>query len=227
MLEKLRLLGVAHGKMILNAVDTTAFSCCAKAPGLMQKHGLSADQTIVLHVSNLKSVKRFRDLINSTDRALQENDRLVYVIVGDGPPRARHESACAAQGLTDRVKFIGWVSYDAILDYIRLADIVIMPSESEGLARVYLETQACGRLLLASDISAAREISNQGANAMLFRKGVIDDLTTKTLLAASDPNLRVTIGHRAREYVVRHHSLEDAVVSYEAMLQYLVRSESP
>ena len=46
------------------------------------------------------------------------------------------------------------------------------------------------------------------------------------LLAASDPDLRVAIGHRAREYVVRHHRLEDAVASYEAMLQSLVRSKA-
>ncbi|MCZ6771164.1 MAG: glycosyltransferase, partial [Proteobacteria bacterium] len=103
MLEKLRSLGIAHGKLILNAVDATAFSCGAKAPGLMQKHGLSADETIVLHVSNLKSVKRVHDLIEFTHRALQENDRLVYVIVGDGPLRASLESACASQGLRDRV----------------------------------------------------------------------------------------------------------------------------
>ena len=102
-----------------------------------------------------------------------------------------------------------------------------MPSETEALAQAYVETMACGRMLLASDIPAAREISNQGATAMLFRKGDIDDLTTKTLLAASDPDLRLAIGRRAREYVVRHHRLENAIASYEAMLQILARGKAP
>ena len=124
------------------------------------------------------------------------------------------------------MKFVGWVPHDNMPEYIRLADIVIMPSEAEGLARVYLETQACGRLLLASDIPAAHEISNQGATAMLFRTGDIDDLTTKTLLAASNPDLRVAIGHWARQNVVRHHRLEEAVASYEATLQNLVHSKA-
>ena len=42
--------------------------------------------------------------------------------------------------------------------YLNLADLVLLPSESEGLARIYLEAQACGKTLVCSDIPAAREV---------------------------------------------------------------------
>jgi glycosyltransferase involved in cell wall biosynthesis len=54
-------------------------------------------------------------------------------------------------------------------DYINLADIVVMPSAAETQALVYLETQACARLLLASDIPGAREVIVDGETGLLFR----------------------------------------------------------
>ena len=54
-----------------------------------------------------------------------------------------------------------------------------MPSESEAFPLVYLETQACGRLLLASDIPAGREVVVPGDNGLLFRTGDVADLTAR------------------------------------------------
>ena len=103
--------------------------------------------------------------------------------------------------------------------YMNLADLVVMPSEREGLSRVYLEAQACAKTLLASDIPGAREAVTHGETGLLFRRGDIDDLTEKTLLAAGDPALRARIGRQARQYVERHHDIDRAVDQYMALLQ--------
>lgn len=227
MLEKLQCLGITQGVVIRNSIDTVAFSPGPKSPELLRRLGLAEDQTVIMHISNLKAVKRVHDVIESAERVLHEDERLVYVMVGDGPLRAEFEQGCAARNLADRIRFVGWVPNEKMPDYVRLADIVVMPSEAEGLARAYLETQACGRLLLASDIASAREISNRGETAILFRKGDINDLTAKTMLAARDAGLRATIGRRAREFVVRRHGLAEAVASYDAILQKLVCIQPP
>jgi glycosyltransferase involved in cell wall biosynthesis len=56
-------------------------------------------------------------------------------------------------------------------DYINLADVVVMPSEREGQSLVYLEAQACGKLIVASDIPAAREVITDGETGLLFERG--------------------------------------------------------
>ena len=71
-----------------------------------------------------------------------------------------------------RVRFAGWIDYARMPDYINLGDIVVMPSESEGLARVYLEAQACARVLVASDIPPAREVVTEGETGLLFPRSV-------------------------------------------------------
>ena len=106
---------------------------------------------------------------------------------------------------------------------MNLADLVVMPSESEGLARVYLEAQACGRTLIASDIAAAREVVIHGQTGLLFRKGDLEDMAEKILLAAGDPLLREKIGKPAREQVLRRHDLETIAEEYLVLIRDLVR----
>ena len=144
-------------------------------------------------------------------------------MVGDGPLRAEVEEACRERGLAERFRFTGWIDYPRMPSYIRLADLVLMPSEWEVQALVYLETLACGRLLVASDIPAAREVITDGETGLLFRMGDVDDLTEKTLLAAGSPALRAVIAGKARE-AVRAHSLDTVAVQFAALLEGVVRA---
>lgn len=219
--QGLRRLGLDRVRTIQNTVDLGAFSPRPKKSALLQKLGLSGDEVVVMHVANLQARKRSLDVVWSADSALRQDRSLVYVIVGDGPLRATMELACRERQLAERFRFVGWVPYHQVPDYVNLADLVVMPSEAEGLSRVYLETQASGRVLLASDIPAAREVVVHGETGLLFSKGDIEDLAKKTLLAASDPGLRADIGHRARERV-RAHSLGDGIAAYASTIARVV-----
>jgi len=159
-------------------------------------------------------------------QALQRNPKLVYVIVGDGPPRKAMEDACREKRLMERFRFTGWVDYARMPAYINLADVMLMPSEAEGLARIYLETQACGRVLVASDIPAAREVVTDGETGLLFRVGDADDLAKKTLSAAGDLELRVRIGRNALERV-KAHALPAALASYVEVFNRASRGQEP
>jgi len=217
-------LGFANVTVIPNAVDLERFAPRPKDATLLRALAVPDGHVVVLHASNLKGVKRPLDLVASAAQAARETPRLVYVIVGDGTYRGAMEEACRELGVAGQFRFTGWMDYVRIPDLINLADVVVMPSESEGLSRVYLEAQACGRLLLASDIAPAREVITDGETGLLFRMGDIADLTAKTLLAAGDPRLRAAIGRRARERV-RAHALDDVVAAYEGTMEACRRGD--
>jgi len=220
--ESLRPLGVNRIKVIPNPVDMHRFSPGLKDGALRRELAIPEDNIVILHVSNLKPVKRPLDLVSSAERALQENSKLVYVIVGDGPCREIMEEACKKKLISASFKFVGWVDHDRVADYINLGDMVVMPSEAEGQALVYLETQACARLLMASDIPAAREVIVDAETGLLFRKGNIEDLTAKTLLVAGEPKLRAAIGRKARQQV-KAHALNNVVATYAFVLAEVVQ----
>jgi glycosyltransferase involved in cell wall biosynthesis len=223
--EKLAAFKFPPIRVIPNAVDLAAFAPSARNMTLFRELGAKDGDVLILHMSNLKEIKRPLDLVMSAEQALRRNPHLYYVIVGDGPLRQPLEAACRERLIRERFAFTGWVEHECVADYLNLADLVVMPSESEGQARVYLETQACGRTLLASDIASAREVVVHGKTGLLFRRGNIEDLTEKTLAAARDPQLRESIGRQARDRV-GVHALDAVIAAYDAMLGEVVAASA-
>src|SRR5581483_1724901 len=210
-------LGFTRARVAENVTDARRFVPAAKDPALLRALGIAGEAVVVAHVSNLKDVKRPLDVVASAARTLRERADLVYLVVGDGPGRAAMEEACARAGVAEHFRFTGWVEHTRIPAHLNLADVVVMPSESEGRALVYLETQACGRVLLASDILAAREVIADGETGVLFGKGDGEALAAKTLALAADPELRFAIVARARR-AVAGQTIEGLVDEYEAIL---------
>jgi glycosyltransferase involved in cell wall biosynthesis len=97
-----------------------------------------------------------------------------------------------------------------------------MPSDFEGMARVYLEAQACGRALLASDIPAASEVIEDGLTGILYRRGDINELAKKIAILARDPIQRQTLGENARKQIEERHSLDQIAAEYNHALSSVV-----
>jgi glycosyltransferase involved in cell wall biosynthesis len=218
MAEGLRHLGLDRVEVVLNAVSLRRFAPRPKDEALLRQLDIPPGSVVVMHVAALKDVKRPMDLVKAAPRLLAQHPLLAFVIVGDGPLRAELAGAAQALGVAAHFRFTGWRDYDEIPDLLNLADLVVMPSESEGLARVYLETMASGRTLVASDIPAAREVVQDGRCGLLFKKGDIGDLTATVLRATASADLRASLGRAAREQS-QHYSLDRAVADYLAAFE--------
>jgi glycosyltransferase involved in cell wall biosynthesis len=216
--ETLLELGCKPVKTIPNAVDLYTFSPRPPNPALRERLGIRHDDIVVAHASNMKMVKRPLDIVEAAALTVPLNPRLVYVILGDGPLRVAMAEACHKRRLANNFRFAGWVAYRDVPDYINLADMVVMPSEAEGLARVYLETLACARVLIASAIPATRELIVDGESGLLFRKGDINDMAAKILGAGADRALCAKIGSNGYERA-KMHGIDDAVAAYVATLE--------
>ena len=214
--------GFEHITAIPNALDPVRFSPGPKDPSLLNKLGIQSGDVVVLHASTLILGKRVDDLVASAPIALAEDPRLVYLVLGPAERLEPLSHNSAQWGVRDRFRFIPRVDFAEMPKYMRLADIVVMPSVGEGLARVYLEAQACARLLLASDIPAAREVIRDGETGVLFPVGDVSALAAKTVHAAQNAEFRESIGSQARRQVETHHRLGDAVARYEAELAAVV-----
>jgi len=217
--------GFRHLYAVQNGVDLHQFIPQPKNRALQRAHAIDDADIVIAHVSNMKSLKRPLDVVASAELALRQDPRLLYLIVGDGPLRQAAETACRQKDIANRFRFVGWVPHEQVPDYLNLADVVVMPSESEALALVYLETMACGRVLLASDVPGAREVVVDGENGLLFRKGDVAELTFRTLSAASDPAGRAAIGGKARQ-MVRAHDLSAVVDAYASIIQDVIQERA-
>ena len=93
-------------------------------------------------------------------------------VAGDGPMREALERRASALGISDRVRFVGFVSGAEKVGCFRRAGVVVLPSivtragDAEGLPVVLLEALAAGRICVATDASGAPDIV-QGDEALI------------------------------------------------------------
>ena len=218
--------GFARVSCIQNAVDAQRFAPLPRDRALAARLGVADSDVVVLHAAQIKPIKRPLDIVRSAPDALRRQPELLYVVVGEGQSLHEMKTLACESGVGERFRFVPFVENDVMPRYMSLADLVITPSEREGLSRVYLEAQACGKTLVASDIAGAREVVTHHETGLLCRKGDVADLAATTARAAGDPQLRAAIGRRAREQVVRHHDIERAVDRYVALVEDLVRYDA-
>jgi glycosyltransferase involved in cell wall biosynthesis len=224
--RELRRLGVQNVKAVLNAIDLRRFRPGPKNPRLMKELAIDEDAIVIAYAGNLNERKRPLDVVHSSVEVLKRCPAVVYLVVGEGTEWRRTVQAARELRVDHRFRWVGWQAYEDMPEYINLSDIVVSPSFGEGLARVYLEAQACGRVLIASDIPPAREVVRNGESGLLFPVGDVDGLSARCIEAARDPGLRARIGRAALERV-QHHDIGTAVERYLGEFRAIARRPDP
>src|SRR5438445_7425062 len=87
---------------------------------------------------------------------------ICYLIVGEGDDRARLEALARDAGVSERVRFLGAVGLQSLIEIYRIADLFVMPSTGEGFGVAFLEAMASGTPALGLDVAGARHALADG-----------------------------------------------------------------
>jgi len=117
--------------------------------------------------------------------------RIHLNIIGTGPQQAQLERETCELGINDRVHFLGFKRN--IYDYIKHADVILMPSLHEGLPYTLLEAMSLGTVIIASRIGGLAEVLRDGETALLHNPGDFEGLRAKILLVYENHSLGTTL----------------------------------
>lgn len=116
--------------------------------------------------------------------ALGRLPEATLIIAGDGPERGRLERIARDRGVAGRVRFLGNRPHDELPGLLGAADVMVLPSRSEGLANVWVEALACGTPVVTSDVGGAREaIDRPEAGRLVARDPEAIAAAVRALLA--------------------------------------------
>ena len=113
-------------------------------------------------------------------RALPALPGVTLILAGQGPAASRLETLAQELGVGDRLGILGSVPHDQLPALYNAADVMALPSASEGLANAWVEALACGTPILISDVGGARELLTEAAGAA----GRIVERTPEAIAAA-------------------------------------------
>jgi len=124
----------------------------------------------IVSVSNLVALKGIDLNLRALARISATHPQLKweYVIVGEGPLRYELETLSAELGLTERVRFLGRISYAGTMQAIAAADIFSLPSWGEAFGIVYLEAMARMRPVIGCLENGAADIISDGVDGLLI-----------------------------------------------------------
>jgi glycosyltransferase involved in cell wall biosynthesis len=80
------------------------------------------------------------------------------VLIGKGDDEARLRALAASEGVAERVHFAGSIDHDLMPLILSAADVMVLPTASEGLANAWVEALACGTPVVTCDVGGAREL---------------------------------------------------------------------
>ena len=129
-----------------------------------------------------------------------------FVLAGDGPLRAELEAQVQAQGLSDRVTFLG--HRKDIPDLLAACDLFVLPSLFEGYPLSVMEAAAAGKPVIATAVGGTDEALSNGCSGLLVppadSRALADAI--RTLLA--DPSRAASLAHAAKAHALREFSAE-------------------
>jgi len=103
-------------------------------------------------------------------RALALLPEGTLLLAGTGPQRQALEDLARDLGVAARVGFLGSVAHGALPRLYNAADVMALPSASEGLANAWVEALACGTPIVISDVGGARELLRDPAAGAIVER---------------------------------------------------------
>ncbi|MBI5769485.1 MAG: N-acetyl-alpha-D-glucosaminyl L-malate synthase BshA [Verrucomicrobia bacterium] len=175
--------------------------------------GVRDDEALILHLSNLRPIKRI-DLLLETAARLRPREvfKLAILAGGDFSPYL-HE--VRRLGLADRV--VVRQNVLTVEDYLQAADVGLFTSESESFCLSILELAAFGVPSVATAVGGIPEVMREGESGLFVPAHDADQLSRAVETLLRDPAKRRAIGEAARTRARTTFSAKAIVPLYEAL----------
>ena len=168
---------------------------------------LDDDKIIVLYVSSVNKAKGAGLLLRAASKILADNKNVQFVFVGGGKVNEFRELA-RKLGISEHVKFTGYVDEKEKLLYYNSADIFVFPSMSkhEVFPVVTIESASFSLPIVVSDLRIFKNRIRDGYNEVYFKTGDENDLARAITYLLENEELRKRIGKNARKEVEKYYN---------------------
>ncbi len=195
--------GVDGGEVFLvpNGIDADRFRNADRLEA-REELGLPLDSKIVLFVGNLIEVKGVDYLTDAIPAIRETVEDALFVMLGEGELRAALRRKIVEYGVSDWVRMVGIRPASEIPLWMNSADVLVLPSLSEGRPNVVLEAMACEVPVVATAVGGIPELVKDGEVGFLIPPKSPESIANKVVLLLKDEKLRERLGRNGRKYIM-------------------------
>ncbi|GLO67575.1 glycosyltransferase [Oceanobacillus kimchii] len=220
---KQRISRSSHVLRIPNGVDIEKY----KPIGEKQKKELKLqlnieinESPIILFAGAINKRKGVHDLLKAID-LLDEDINCTFIFCG--PILEKIDFMDYVEQYNENIKLIYAGKVSNLNQFMKISDIFILPSYSEGLPNVLLEAAASGLALLSTDIGGNRDIVKDSVNGFLVSTNDSKSLKEKVEILIKRENIRKEMGNNSRKIAVNKFNLDKIAKTYSDLYYQLTK----
>jgi glycosyltransferase involved in cell wall biosynthesis len=181
------------------------FRNCVPDPGETLPAAIGSTGTTIVFLGRLSERKGVPELLALADPRLADLSWRA-VLAGDGPVD-RYRAEAAAAGIDDRAVMPGWLSEAETRKLCAGADILVLPSYSEGMAMAVLEGLSHGLAVVTMRVGAHEEVISDGVNGVFVPVGDVYALAASLASLIKPPEERARLSRAARAVYLSRFSM--------------------
>ena len=199
-------------QVISNGINLDRFSSKEKAD--LGQFLVPSDHCTIAIVGRYHPVKGHLYFLDVFAK-LRAKHKVSLLLVGDGEMRPSIQAKIDSLGLGDSVCLCGYRNdVPAILNAI---DIVVVPSELEGLPMVVLEAMARAKPVVAHDVGGIADVISDDSLGSMVTAGDKTAMYEAVLALLLNPALRQAIGACAQNLIYQKFDASQTAAAYEAL----------
>jgi glycosyltransferase involved in cell wall biosynthesis len=224
--ERVRRAGVPRSRLsvIRNAARLNAFQEPNPAGQAKLRSHFKADMplsAIIVAAGRLSPEKGIAVLVDAAANVLKQLPTVGFVVFGEGTERTALEAQIQHLGIADRFKLAGFTNeLDQVLPW---ADVLALPSFTEGLPNVALEASAAGVPVVATAVGGTPEVIAHDVNGLLVPSGNPAALSEQLIVVLTQPVLRQRLGEAGVQRMHESFTFQAQADAYTCLLEKLCR----
>jgi glycosyltransferase involved in cell wall biosynthesis len=191
---------------------------------LRARWGLFPRHRLVLTLARLSYEKGVDVLVEAARLVRRTHPDVRFAVLGEGPDRPALEDRIRSANLDSVVRLAGFEA--DVWPAIWAAEVVCLPSKSEGMPNVLLEAMAAGKPIVASCVGGVPEAVESEINGLLVEPDEPASLAGAILRLVDDASLAQRLGKVARETAEARFSAKESVAAYARLYRRLLERRS-
>jgi len=210
-----------------NAVNVERFTIGGPDRETLKKYMPSIEsKKLLLYVGRISRKKGILDLVKSFSKVIEQEPDAVLALAG------REEKGYADKvrrlvkelKLESKVIFLGPVPNKDVIHLMRACDLFVYSSiGGEGIPRAMLEAMACGKPVVATNVSGIPEAVRDGETGYVVEVGDYEGFSDRVLKILRDKQLRERMGMNARALIEREFNYKKIIPQLAQFIEELYR----
>ena len=207
-------------KVITNFIDNTEFDDFNECS---RRQFATDDEKILIHVSNLRPVKRIEDVLEIF-KDVEKHVKSKLIIIGEGPDMEKvNEFLEENPHLISKIRLLGKVN--DLYRILQLSDLFLLPSEQESFGLAALEAMAAQTPVISSNAGGIPEVNIQGETGYLAEIGNVKAMSNYAIKLLSNDDLLQEMKNNAKKQAIKF-DLKNILPLYEQMYDETLRNFS-